>query len=81
MPVPSALYIICSVQHYEISLPALPTFFLWLYHVAYRILVPQPGIKPVPPAVERQSLNYWTAREVPSPHFLNERTETYRKVI
>ena len=28
------------------------------------ILVPQPGIKPVPLAVEEQSLNYWTIREV-----------------
>ena len=30
------------------------------------ILVPQPGIKPVLPAVEAQSLNHWTAREVPA---------------
>ena len=29
-----------------------------------RILVPQPGIKAVLPAVEKQSLNHWTAREV-----------------
>ncbi|XP_073665439.1 solute carrier family 22 member 18 isoform X11 [Tursiops truncatus] len=29
------------------------------------ILVPQPGIEPVPPAAEAQSLNHWTAREVP----------------
>ena len=28
-------------------------------------LVPQPGIKPVPPILEVQSLNNWTAREVP----------------
>ena len=28
------------------------------------ILVPRPGFKPVPPAVEAQSLNHWTAREV-----------------
>ena len=33
--------------------------------MACGILVPQPGIKPVPPAVEVQSLNNWTAREVP----------------
>ena len=64
MPAPSALCIICSVQHYEIPLPALPTFFLWLYHAAYRILVPQTRIKPVPPAVEMQSLNHWTTREI-----------------
>ena len=29
------------------------------------ILVPRPGIKPAPPAVEARSLNYWTAREFP----------------
>ena len=29
------------------------------------ILVPRPGIEPVPPAVEAQSLNRWTSREVP----------------
>ena len=28
-------------------------------------LVPRPGIKRMPPAVEAQSLNHWTAREVP----------------
>ena len=29
-----------------------------------RILVPQPGIDPVPPALEAQSLNHWTTGEV-----------------
>ena len=33
--------------------------------MACGILVPQPGIKPVPPAVEAWSLNHWTTREVP----------------
>ena len=28
-------------------------------------LNPQPGIEPVPFALEAQSLNHWTAREVP----------------
>ena len=32
---------------------------------AYGISVPRPGIKPVPPAVEAWSPNYWTAREFP----------------
>ena len=32
--------------------------------MACRILVPRPGIEPVPPAVEAGSLNHWTAREV-----------------
>ena len=33
--------------------------------MACGILVPWPGIKPVPPAMEAQSLNHWTDREVP----------------
>ena len=28
-------------------------------------LVPQPEIKPIPPAVEAQNPNHWTAREFP----------------
>ena len=53
-----------------ISFPAtmeLFFFFLifWSCSLACRILVPQPGIKPVPPAVEVQCINHWTTREVP----------------
>ena len=33
--------------------------------MACGILVPQPGFEPAPPALEAQSLNHWTAREVP----------------
>ena len=39
-------------------------FFFWLCHVVCGIF-PQPGIEPVPPAVEAQSSNHWTARELP----------------
>ena len=39
-------------------------FFFWPCHAACGILLPQPGVEPVPPAVEAQSLNHWTAREV-----------------
>ena len=39
-------------------------FFFLAANAACRILVPQPGIKPVPPTMEVQSLNHWTAREV-----------------
>ena len=39
-------------------------FFFWLCFTARGILVPQPGIEPVPPAVEARSPNPWTAREV-----------------
>ena len=34
-------------------------------NAACGILVPRPGIKPVPPAVEVESPNRWTAREFP----------------
>ena len=40
-------------------------FFFWPHSTAYAILGPCPGIKPVPSALEAQSLNYWTTREVP----------------
>ena len=31
------------------------------------ILVPQPGMEPVPPTMEAWSLNHWTVREAPGP--------------
>ena len=36
------------------------------HHTANEILVPGPGIEPMPPAVEAQSLSHWTAREAPN---------------
>ena len=41
------------------------SFFVWPHCTACRILVPPPGIKSVAPAVEAQSLNHWTTKEVP----------------
>ena len=44
----------------------LNEFFFFLDHTvqhACGILVPQPDIKPMPHAVEAQSLNHWTSRE------------------
>ena len=38
--------------------------------MACGILVPQPGVKPVRPALEAWSVNHWTAREVPNFFFL-----------
>ena len=35
------------------------------------ILVPQPEIEPVPPALGQWSLNHWTTREIPHVAFLN----------
>ena len=39
--------------------------FLWPLAVASEILVLEPGIKHVPPAVEAQSPSHWTTSEVP----------------
>ena len=40
--------------------------FVWLCFAACRILVPIPGFKPVPSAMEVCSLSHWTTGEVPS---------------
>ena len=40
-------------------------YFIWLCLRAHRIVVPQPKIEPIPPAVEVCSLNHWTTRVVP----------------
>ena len=40
-------------------------FFFWLSHTACEILIPQPGIKPVPPTLGAQHSNHWTTREAP----------------
>ena len=44
-----------------------PFIYHFLLAESHRIevLVPQPGLKPMPPAVEVQSLNHWTTRAVP----------------
>ena len=39
-------------------------FHFWPCSAACAILVPQPGIKPTPPALEVKSFNHWTTREV-----------------
>ena len=65
----SFLYV-TSPKHFEGSSCLIPscTFFFfffpfsWLHHVACGILVPQPGIEPVPSAVKAQNPNHWTAR-------------------
>ena len=40
-------------------------FFFWPRCVSCGILVPRPGIEPLPLALEAWSLNRWTTREVP----------------
>ena len=39
-------------------------FFFLPYRTACGILVPSPGIEPVPPVLKARNLNLWTAREV-----------------
>ena len=38
--------------------------WFWLIPVACGILVPWPGMEPVPPVMKVRSLNHWTTREV-----------------
>ena len=45
---------------------SLKSLFLWLHRATTRTLVPQPGTEPMSPALEVQSLNHRTTREVPS---------------
>ena len=37
--------------------------------LACGVLVPQTEIKPMPPAIEAQSLKHWTPREIPQSIF------------
>ena len=51
-----------------LSLDSLPHtnsffFFFWLHLVTCEIVVPQPVVKPRPPAVKIRSPNHWTTRE------------------
>ena len=39
--------------------------FLSLSHLACEILVPLPGMEPVLSAVEAQSINHWSTRDIP----------------
>ena len=51
------------VDQSYLILKAKNFFFFCPYYLAYRILVLQPGIKPVLPAVDVWSLNHWPTRE------------------
>ena len=39
-------------------------YFILFFAIAQGVFGPQPGIEPMPPAVEAWSLNHWTTREV-----------------
>ena len=49
--------------------PVLYWHFFFFHKTCY-ILLPQLGMEPMPPAVEAQSLNHWTTREVPRTDFI-----------
>ena len=57
-------------------------FVFWPHHTAYRVLVPQPGIKPIAPWVEAQIPNHWTARKSLHHRFIikrnNQQEEMHR---
>ena len=49
------------------NMPQITYFYFCLFgfgHMAWRTLVSPPGIEPTSPAVEAQSPNHWTTREV-----------------
>ena len=53
----------------------LKVFLFYLfrsYHAACGILIPRPGIKPVPPAVKAQTLNHWSTGEASPTPFSEE---------
>ena len=58
-----------AVKYHQFHVVQSNFFFLFLFfwpcHMAFRILVPQPGIEPGSPAGEAWSPNHWTPREFP----------------
>lgn len=69
---------ICFLPDFDLPIHFLSFFFfLWLHCVAHGILVIQPGIKPVPPAVEVGSLHHWISRK--SLHSVFQQTLSLRK--
>ena len=68
----------CSVflSFFRVSLLLL----FWSHCVVCRILVPQPGIQPVSPAVGARSPNYWTTREVPDFFFFFNKPKATQKI-
>ena len=57
------LYTLSNESHKQFFL--IFNFFFLPHWTAYGILVPLPGIKPEPPAMEAWSLNSWTVRGDP----------------
>ena len=64
---PRRALILLVAGHWPTKLSNIFFFFFWwgACYIAYRILVPRPGIEPEPAVVGAWNLNHWTAREVP----------------
>ena len=65
-------YIFFSYLFFFKSCNPPPTPAFWPHLNTCGILVPQPDIKPVPPAMEVQSINHWNTREVPTYIFFDD---------
>ena len=66
----AAAFTLCICVQSLVQWPWAPFVLFWPHPEACRILVPQPGMEPMPPAVDALSLNHWTIREVLSLFFL-----------
>ena len=55
---------------YTFNIPTTIFCFVWSSLVAFGILVPQLGVKPMPPAVKAWSPNHWMAMDFPIIFFL-----------
>ena len=53
------------LQHCQLHVQFLLFSLFFFGHMAFGVLLPPLGIKNIPPALEAQSPNHWTAREVP----------------
>ena len=56
---------------FPLSQPRHPFFFFLPSAMVFKILVPQPGIEPVLPAMKALNLNHGTARKFPTLLFLS----------
>ena len=70
--------VIPAVQRWKPRLRDPPVLSFILL-AAHGILVLQPGIEPMHPALEARSLNHWTAKEVPSECY-NEYTQEVQRL-
>ena len=56
----AAAFTLCICVQSLVQWPWAPFVLFWPHPEACRILVPQPGMEPMPPAVETRSPNHWT---------------------